>query len=55
VIWLVERWVGDPVNASPAEHDDPGCFDVSQLADLPLADSGYLSLIRDTLAGLAPL
>jgi 8-oxo-dGTP diphosphatase len=55
VIWLVERWVGDPVNASPAEHDDHGWFDVSQLADLPPADSGYLSLIRDTLAGLAPL
>jgi 8-oxo-dGTP diphosphatase len=54
-IWLVERWVGDPVNASPAEHDDLGWFDVSQVADLPLAHSGYLSLIRDTLARLAPL
>jgi 8-oxo-dGTP pyrophosphatase MutT (NUDIX family) len=54
-IWLVERWVGDPVNASPTEHDDLGWFDVSQVADLPLAHSGYLSLIRDTLARLAPL
>jgi 8-oxo-dGTP pyrophosphatase MutT (NUDIX family) len=53
-VWLVEKWVGDPVNASPAEHDDLGWFDVSQVADLPLAHSGYLSLIRDTLAGLAP-
>jgi hypothetical protein len=46
---------GDPVNASPAEHDDLGWFDVSQVADLPLAHSGYLSLIQDTLARLAPL
>jgi 8-oxo-dGTP diphosphatase len=48
-IWLVEKWCGDPVNASPAEHDDLGWFDVSQVARLPLAHSGYLSLIRDTL------
>ena len=31
-IWLVERWAGDPVNAAPAEHDDLGWFDVSQVA-----------------------
>ena len=54
-IWLVERWVGDPVNASPSEHDDLGWFDVSQVSDLPLAHSGFRSLIRDTLARLAPL
>jgi 8-oxo-dGTP pyrophosphatase MutT (NUDIX family) len=55
-IWLVEKWGGgDPVNASPAEHDDLGWFDVSQVADLPLAHSDYLSLIRDTLARLEPL
>jgi 8-oxo-dGTP pyrophosphatase MutT (NUDIX family) len=53
-IWLVERWVGDPVNASPAEHDELGWFDVSQAADLTLAHSGYLALIRDTLARLKP-
>jgi 8-oxo-dGTP diphosphatase len=51
-IWLVEKWGGDPVNASPAEHDDLGWFDVSEVADLPLAHSGYLPLIRDTLARL---
>ena len=54
-IWLVERWVGDPSNVSPAEHDDLGWFDVAQVADLSLAHSGYLSLIRDTVARLAPL
>jgi len=54
-IWLVERWAGDPVNAAPAEHDDLGWFDESQVADLPLAHPRYLSLIRDTLVRLAPL
>jgi 8-oxo-dGTP pyrophosphatase MutT (NUDIX family) len=53
-IWLVEEWEGgDPINASPTEHDDLGWFDLSQVVDLPLAHSGYLSLIRDTLARLA--
>ncbi len=54
-IWLVERWAGDPVNAAPAEHDDLRWFDASQVADLPLAHPGYLSLIRDTLVRLAPV
>jgi 8-oxo-dGTP diphosphatase len=50
-IWLVERWVGDPVNASPAEHDDLRWFDLSEAASVPLAHTGYLSLIRDAIAG----
>jgi 8-oxo-dGTP pyrophosphatase MutT (NUDIX family) len=54
-VWLVERWIGDPVNASPEEHDDLGWFNVSQVAGLALAHSGYLSLIRETVARLAPL
>jgi 8-oxo-dGTP diphosphatase len=49
-IWLVDKWVGNPVNASPAEHDDLGWFDVREVAGLRLAHSGYLTLIRDTLA-----
>ena len=49
-IWLVDKWVGNPVNASPAEHDDLGWFDVREVARLRLAHSGYLTLIRDTLA-----
>jgi 8-oxo-dGTP pyrophosphatase MutT (NUDIX family) len=53
-IWLVERWDGDPVNASPAEHDDLGWFELAEVASLPLAHSGYLSLIRDTIARLGP-
>jgi 8-oxo-dGTP diphosphatase len=49
-IWLVDKWVGNPVNASPAEHDDLGWFEVREVAGLRLAHSGYLTLIRDTLA-----
>jgi 8-oxo-dGTP diphosphatase len=51
-IWLVEKWVGDPVNASPEEHDDLGWFDLSEVSSLSLAHSGYLSLIQDTIARL---
>ena len=50
-IWLVERWAGDPVNASPAEHDDLRWFDLSEASSVQLAHTGYLSLIRDTIGG----
>lgn len=50
-IWLVERWVGDPANTSPAEHDDLRWFDLSEAASVPLAHTAYLSLIRDAIAG----
>lgn len=53
-IWLIERWAGEPTNASLAEHDDLGWFEPSEVAGLRLAHSGYLSLIRDTIAGLGP-
>jgi 8-oxo-dGTP diphosphatase len=53
-IWMVEKWVGNPLNASPAEHDDLGWFDVLEVAGLPLAHSGYLALIRNTLAWHGP-
>jgi 8-oxo-dGTP diphosphatase len=51
-VWLVDRWVGDPVNASPTEHDDLGWFDASEASKLPLAHDDYLSLIRNTLRSL---
>jgi 8-oxo-dGTP pyrophosphatase MutT (NUDIX family) len=50
-IWLVERWIGDLVNASPAEHDDLRWVDLSEASSVPLAHTGYLSLIRDAIAG----
>jgi 8-oxo-dGTP pyrophosphatase MutT (NUDIX family) len=54
-IWLVERWVGDPVNASPVEHDDLGWFDASEASGLTLAHDDYLSLIRNTLSRRGPV
>jgi 8-oxo-dGTP diphosphatase len=51
-IWLIERWAGDPVNALPAEHDAVGWFSVPEIADLPLAHSGYLAFIKETLTRL---
>jgi len=53
-IWLVERWIGDPVNVSAEEHDDLGWFSLSEARELQLAHSSYFSLIRDTLSGLRP-
>jgi len=53
-IWLVEGWAGDPVNASPVEHDDLGWFDASEASGLALAHGDYLSLIRNTLSPRRP-
>ena len=52
-IWLVERWVGEPVNASPAEHDDLQWFDYHEASGMALAHASYLSLIRETITGCA--
>ena len=49
-IWLVDGWVGDPVDASPTEHDDLGWFDASGASKLPLAHDHYLPLIRNALS-----
>ncbi len=54
-IWLVEGWAGDPVNASPAEHDDLAWFDASEASELTLAHGNYLSLIRNTLSARRPV
>ena len=39
-IWLVEQWAGNPVNVSPAEHDDLGWFSASETDELRLTHSG---------------
>jgi 8-oxo-dGTP diphosphatase len=54
-ICLVEGWAGDPVNASPAEHDDLAWFDASEASELTLAHGNYLSLIRNTLSARRPV
>jgi len=35
--FLVTRWVGEPVNAAPEEHDDLRWFRPSDLADVKMA------------------
>ncbi|MBM2622178.1 NUDIX domain-containing protein [Actinoplanes sp. LDG1-06] len=49
-IWLVEAWVGSPVNAAPEEHDAIAWFDGEALGELALAHDGYLALFREVLA-----
>jgi 8-oxo-dGTP diphosphatase len=49
-IWLIEQWVGDPINASPAEHDDLGWFSLAEAEEMPLAHRDYLALIRNALS-----
>ena len=49
-IWLVERWAGNPVNASPVEHDDLAWFDADEASELRLSHRDCLSLIRKTLS-----
>jgi hypothetical protein len=39
-VWLVERWDGNPVTASPAEHD-LGWFDLPEASRMPLAHGAY--------------
>jgi 8-oxo-dGTP pyrophosphatase MutT (NUDIX family) len=50
--FVVTRWVGEPVNAAPDEHDYLRWFRPSELADLALADPSslpsILAAVRDT-------
>jgi 8-oxo-dGTP diphosphatase len=43
--FVVTRWVGEPVNAAPEEHDDLRWFRPSDLADLKLAQPASLPSI----------
>lgn len=40
--FVVDRWEGEPVNATPDEHDDLGWFELDELAQLKLADPASL-------------
>ncbi|MGX6608545.1 NUDIX hydrolase [Micromonosporaceae bacterium Da 78-11] len=50
-IWLIETWVGSPVNAAPDEHDAIGWFTEDALGGLALAHDGHLAMFREVLAG----
>jgi mutator protein MutT len=48
-IWLVDRWIGTPVNAAPQEHDAVAWFETSDLGGLRLAHKSYLSMLTAVL------
>ncbi|MEV4514004.1 NUDIX hydrolase [Dactylosporangium sp. NPDC049525] len=50
-IWLLDTWVGTPVNAAPDEHDAIAWFDETGLAELRLAHGSYLAMFTEVLAG----
>ena len=50
-IWLVDMWVGTPLNVAPDEHDAIAWFERIELADLRLAHASYLPTFTDVLAG----
>ena len=47
----VDRWTGEPVNATPAEHDELRWCGPGDLDRLVLAHDGYLPLLVSLLAG----
>lgn len=41
--FLVTGWTGEPRNAAPDEHDALGWYGPDEIADLRLADPGYVT------------
>lgn len=50
-LFVIDRWAGEPVNVSPAEHDRIRWVGEAELARLPLAHPVYLPLLRRGLKG----
>jgi 8-oxo-dGTP diphosphatase len=44
-VWFVDRWIGEPVNAAPEEHDALAWGRVEDWSRLPLADPRYPELL----------
>jgi 8-oxo-dGTP diphosphatase len=49
-IWLLEAWMGSPVNLAPDEHDAIAWFTDDALAELSLAHDSYLAIFSKILA-----
>ena len=49
-IWLIEAWMGSPVNAAPEEHDAIAWFTEDALGELRLAHHSYLGMFGKVLA-----
>lgn len=48
-VWVIDRWTGEVVNASPAEHAEVRWFAADELAGLDLAHESYPALLTDAL------
>lgn len=49
-IWLIEAWMGSPVNVAPDEHDAIAWFTEDALEELSLAHDSYLAMFSKVLA-----
>lgn len=45
-VWLLDSWLGQPVNAAPDEHDEVRWWPVAQALELELADPSYSVLLH---------
>lgn len=52
--FVVTRWVGEPANVAPDEHDELRWFTVDEIASLTLADPAMLPGIRRAVHQAAP-
>jgi 8-oxo-dGTP diphosphatase len=46
LLYLVDRWTGEPHNAAPEEHDDIRWFAPDGLQLIDLADASYAAILR---------
>ena len=49
-IWLIEAWMGSPINVAPDEHDAIAWFTEDALGELSLAHDSYLAIFGKILA-----
>jgi 8-oxo-dGTP pyrophosphatase MutT (NUDIX family) len=49
-IWLIDAWMGSPINVAPDEHDAIAWFTEDALGELSLAHDSYLAIFNEVLA-----
>jgi hypothetical protein len=52
-VWVIDQWVGAPVNAAPEEHDALAWMSAQELHGLRLADPRLPQLL-DAALGVTP-
>ena len=48
-LYLVDRWVGEPRNSAPEEHDEIGMFAAADFKLLELAHPSYIEILQQAL------